>query len=129
MNLQNSVWKMIDDLSKKSGITEIIINNTDNVYIEREGELIRLNIKNGADNINAFIKDIARLNNTEFNAKFTILDGSLPDGSRINIISSDFTGSATAITIRKYLKTIQSFDTSPGIFGLSDKMVKLLSTM
>jgi len=129
MNLQNSVWKMIDDLSKKSGITEIIINNTDNVYIEREGELIRLNIKHGADHINAFIKDIARLNHTEFNAKFPILDGSLPDGSRINIISSDFTGSAPAITIRKYLKTIQSFDTSPGIFGLSDKMVKLLSTM
>lgn len=126
MNPQNSVWKMVEELSKKSGITEVIINNVDNVYIEREGELIRLNMKHAPDHINAFIKDVASLNKTNFNAKQPILDGSLPDGSRINIISSDFTGSAPAITIRKYLKTIQAFDSSPDIFGLDERMVRFL---
>ena len=44
MDKTNAVWNMLTELGTKGGITEVIINNIDNVYIEREGELIRLNI-------------------------------------------------------------------------------------
>lgn len=129
MNLENSVWKMLDDLNKKSGITEIIINNIDNVYIEREGELVRLNIKHASEHISQFIKDVASFNKSELNSRYPLLDGSLPDGSRINIVSSEFTGAAPAITIRKYLKTIKNFDGSPGIFGLDERAIQFLKTL
>ena len=43
MNSENSIWKLLADLENKKGITEIIINNSDHIYIEREGKLIRLN--------------------------------------------------------------------------------------
>lgn len=129
MDKTNTVWNMLDELGTKTGITEIIINNTDNVYIEREGELIRLNIRLPGEDVVAFCKDVARFNKTNFNASNPIVDGSLPDGSRINIISSSYTTSSPAITIRKYLKNISQFDTSPGVFGLSPKWVKFLKVM
>ena len=129
MDKTNAVWNMISELGTKSGITEIIINNIDNVYIEREGELIRLNLTLHAEDIVAFCKDVARFNKTSFNSNNPIVDGSLPDGSRINIISSSYTGASPAITIRKYLKSISEFATSPGIFGLTPKWVQFIQTI
>ena len=129
MNTNNSVWKLINELSTKKGISEIIINNVDNIYIERDGELIRLNVNCTPDDIMGFCKDIAKFNKVNFNINHPIIDGILPDGSRINVISQTYTNSAPAITIRKYLKTIQSFEDSPGIFGLSDRWKVFLQTL
>ncbi len=125
----NSVWKLINELAKKSGITEIIVNSSDNVFIEREGELILLNIKLVPEDIVIFCRDVAKYNKTVFNPNNPIIDGNLPDGSRINIISSLYTQSSPAITIRKYLKTIKEFDSSPGIFGLSPKWITFIKTL
>lgn len=129
MNAENGVWKLLAELSTKKGITEVIINNVDNVYIERDGELIRLNARLSPEDIVGFCKEAATFNKSQFNSNHPILDGILPDGSRINIISSVYTTSSPAITIRKYLKNIQSFDQSPGIFGLNQKWIRLLKTM
>ena len=125
----NSVTKLLDELSKKDGITEIIINNPSNIYIERQGDLIRLNTNVNPKDIIQFCKDIAAFNKTSFNVNSPIIDGNLPDGSRINIISSLYTGSSPAITIRKYLKSINKFETSPGIFGLSEKWIEFLQIL
>lgn len=129
MNSQNGVWKLLAELSSKAGISDIIINNTDNIYIEREGELIRLNAKLSPEDIVSFCKEVAHLNKSQFNTSHPLLDGVLPDGSRINIVSSAYTGTSPAITIRKYLKTIHTFDQSPGVFGLSPKWVKFLKAL
>lgn len=125
----NTVTKLLKDLSTKDGITEIIINNPSNIYIERQGDLIRLNTTLDPKDIIQFCKDVAIFNKTSFNMNKPIIDGSLPDGSRINIISSLYTGDSPAITIRKYLKTIQEFDSSPGVFGLNEKWVDFLKVL
>jgi len=129
MELTNTVWKLLNELSKKSGITEVIINNIDNVYIERDGEFIRLNVNLQPEHVITFCKDVAKFNKMVFNSSHPILDGVLPDGSRINLISSVYTGSSPAITIRKYLKSISTFEGSPGVFGLNAKWVQFLQTM
>lgn len=129
MDTNNSVWRLINDLSTKKGISEIIINNVDNIYIERDGELIRLNVRCEANDIMGFCKEIAKFNKVNFNVNNPIIDGILPDGSRINVISQTYTNSAPAITIRKYLKNIQTFDESPGIFGLNEKWTTFLQTL
>lgn len=129
MNLENSVWKLFEELSRKSGISEIIINNENNIYVEREGELIRLNVSLNAADIKAFIVDVAKFNDLPFDVEHPILDGSLHDGSRINIIDGSFSGGSPAITIRKFLKTIKSFSESPGIFSLSPKIVEFLKML
>ena len=129
MNPSNEVWGFLQELSRKKGITEVIINNIDNVYIERQGEMIRLNVKLAVADIKSFCQDIAKFNKTQFNRDHPIIDGLLPDGSRVNIIASEYTTSAPAITIRKYLKNIQKFDSSPGIFGLDEKWVTFFKAL
>ena len=57
--MTNSIWNLINDLSKKSGITEILINGPQNVFVERSGQFIQLNANLPANDIKQFIKEVA----------------------------------------------------------------------
>ncbi len=117
----NTVWNLIYELSTKQGITEIMINGSNNIYIERDNEFIRLNVQLVREHIKKFCQDIAAYNKKVFNDKNPIIDGRLPDGSRVNIISDSYTTGTPAITIRKYLKQIRTFESVDEIFGLKNK--------
>jgi len=120
---ENSVWKLIKDLSNKKGITEIVINDTKNVFVEREGTFIQLNVKLTKTHIYEFIKEVSTYNKKVCDVENPILDGNLPDGSRINAIIEPYSTKCPSITIRKYLKNFKKFDSSPGVFGLFDKWI------
>lgn len=125
----NSVWKLLEDLSLKKGITEVIINDEDSVYIEREGELTRLNTQLDRQDILDFCEQVATQNNLNFGSDYPILDGNLEDGSRINIIASQYTGGLPAITIRKFLKGFMNIDKLDGKFNLSDKWINFFKIL
>jgi len=129
MSLDNSVTQLLTDLESKKGITEIIINNADSVYIERAGELIQLSTEINSEDIMSFCQSVAKYNKVHFGKDDPIVDGNLPDGSRINIISPLYTQSTPAITIRKYLSEIKSFDTLDGKFGLTDKWIEFFKCL
>jgi pilus assembly protein CpaF len=121
--MENSVWKLLSDLSLKKGVSEVIINSTDNVYIEKNSILIRLNVELKEQDLYEFCEQVAVQNNLKFGPENPIIDGTLQDGSRINVISSQYTGTTPAITIRKYLKNIQTFDELDGKFLLTAKWI------
>jgi pilus assembly protein CpaF len=127
--MKNPVNELIDELSKKTGITELIINRNDNVYVEKEGELIRLDMKFSEDELEEFCQEIASLNRKEFSPYVPVLDGNLSDGSRVNFLHKDYTNGGHAITIRRFMKNIKSFDGSPGIFGLSPQWMAFLKML
>lgn len=127
--MRSRVNDLIDELSRKAGISELIINRTDNVYVEKDGELIRLDAKFTDADIDLFCQEIAEFNRKTFSQDFPILDGNLPDGSRVNLIHKDYTGNQHAITIRRYMKNIKTFDGSPGIFGLPKEAVDFLKML
>lgn len=129
MNQKNSIELMINETAKIPGLSEVIINGLENVYAEKDGSMVRLDAKFSEDEVNDFCKKIADYNNKEFSQKVPILDGSLPDGSRVNLIHKDYTNSCHAITIRKFSKTIKTFDTSPGVFGLGPKWVEFFRSI
>ena len=58
----NTVWNLINDLSTKKGITEIIINDPKTVFVEREGRFIQLNVNLTKTHLYDFIKEVARVN-------------------------------------------------------------------
>ena len=125
----NSIWKLLKELDNKKGITEVIINAPDLVYIEREGDLTRLNVSLIESDIQTFCEEVALNNHVLFDADHPILDGVLPDGSRINIIGKEYAGGFPAITIRKYIKSITTLDNLDGKFNLTDKWVNFLKAM
>lgn len=116
--IKNKIHNLLDEISKKAGITELIINRPDNIYVEKDGELILLDLKLTEEDIEQFCQEIAQYNRKIFSSEIPILDGNLPDGSRVNFIHKDYTKTTHAITIRRHSKGIKNFDGSPGIFGL-----------
>lgn len=126
---KNKVNDLIEELSKKAGISEVIINKLDNVYVEREGELLRLDIKFTDEEVDEFCQEIAKFNRKEFSPEHPILDGNLPDGSRVNFIHRDYTKATHAVTIRRYSKSIRTFDASPGIFGVNKTFAEFLKVL
>lgn len=127
--MENTVWKLIQDLGSKKGITEIVINNPRTVFVERQGQFIQLNVQLSKNDLYQFSKEVAQFNKKEFDSQNPILDGNLPDGSRINIISEPYSQGSPAVTIRKYIKSIKSFDDDHEIFGLNSKWVEFLKAM
>jgi len=126
---KNKVNNLIDEVSKKSGISEVIINALDNVYVEKDGELIRIDVSFTDSEVEEFCQLIATHNKKMFNPENPILDGNLPDGSRVNLIHKNYSQGCHAITIRRYMKSIKTFDGSPGIFGLSENWTYLIKTL
>lgn len=127
--MKNKIHDFFDEIGKKSGITEVIINKLDNVYVEKDGELIRLDISFTDQEVDEFCQDLANFNRKDFNAENPILDGNLRDGSRVNLIHKDYTHGCHAVTIRRYMKSIKTFDGSPGIFGMQPRMATLIKTL
>ena len=125
----NSIWNLINDLNKKSGITEILINGPKSIFVERGGQFIQLNANLPAQDINVFIQEVAAFNQKVCNNDNPILDGNLPDGSRINVINSPFVMGSPAISIRKYLRSITSFDANPNAFGLTPQWIEFFKAM
>jgi pilus assembly protein CpaF len=123
---KNSIWNLLQDLSTKSGITEISINGPKNVFVERGGQFIQLQADIPKVDIEQFIKDVAAFNLKFCDKDHPILDGSLPDGSRINIITEPFVQGSPAISIRKYIKSIFSFEHNPDAFGLTPQWIEFL---
>jgi pilus assembly protein CpaF len=126
----NSVWNLYYELSTKKGITEIMINGSNNVYVERENEFVRLNVNIIREDMEKFCQDVAKYNQKVFNKMNPIIDGRMPDGSRINVIASLYTTGTHVITIRKYLKTIRNFEGNENLFHLTNpKWIELFQYM
>jgi len=123
------VWGLLKDLETKKGITEVTINSPKHIFVERAGQFIQLNYALTKNDIVQFAKEVAQFNRRPFDIKNPIIDGNLPDGSRINIINEPFAQGSPSVSIRKYLRQINSFDTNPGIFGLETHWVELLKAM
>ncbi|EPZ51183.1 type II/IV secretion system protein [Bacteriovorax sp. BAL6_X] len=126
---ENSVWKMLEDLSTKKGISEIVINGSKNVFVERAGEFIGLNVPLNKKDILEFSNEVALFNKKKFSNENPILDGRLPDGSRINIISEPYSSQGTSITIRKYLSNNFELDKHSQLFGISEKYIPFLKSL
>ncbi len=125
----NSVWNLLDDLKKKKGVTEIIINSPEYVYIERDGELIRLNVEIKDKDLFDFSLDVATRAHKKFDAEHPIIDDVIDDGSRINMVHQSYTEGYPAITIRKYLQNINSLDELDGKFLITDRWIQFLKSL
>ena len=71
--MNNSIWKLIDDLDAKEGITEIIINSPQNVFVERAGKFIQLNVELSKKDFVEFAKEVAEKNHKIFDKSNPIL--------------------------------------------------------
>ncbi len=90
---------IIDDKS----ITEIMINGPDKIYIEREGRIYRTQSSfDSSEKLEDVIHNIVSRTNRTVNEASPIVDFSLPDGSRVNVVLKPIALNGPIMTIRKF---------------------------
>jgi len=95
----------LEDLLKDDGITDILVNNKDEIYIEEQGKL-RLTSKRfiGNEQVRTVIERILAPIGRRIDESSPYVDARLPDGSRVNAIIPPLSLTGPTLTIRKFRK-------------------------
>ncbi len=118
---------ILEELLEDNSISEIMVNGNDNIYIERNGHIHKLEKTfSSKDKINDVIQHIAATSNKRINESSPISDTALPDGSRVNIVMSPISVDSPAITIRKFGSSRLTMDKLLEYGSLTEPMVELL---
>lgn len=96
---------ILQDLIEDDEITEIMINGTQNIFIEKEGHLYELDKRFTARNrLEDVIQQIVAGSNRLVNEASPIVDARLLDGSRVNVVLYPIALNGPIVTIRKFPK-------------------------
>ena len=78
---------LLDSIIKDDTITEVMINGPENVFIEQNGRLFKLDKQfESQRKLEDIIQRIVGLAGREVNQANPICDTRLPDGSRVNVV-------------------------------------------
>ncbi|WP_052446872.1 CpaF family protein [Candidatus Soleaferrea massiliensis] len=97
---------LLDSIINDDSITEVMINGPQNIFIEQNGRLFRLNKQfENQRRLEDIIQRIVGLAGREVNQANPICDTRLPDGSRVNVVLPPIALCGPTLTIRKFSKT------------------------
>ncbi len=94
---------VLQDLLEEDSVTEIMVNGTDEIFVERQGRLIPSGVRfESKERLTDIIGRIAAGVNRTVNLTSPILDARLPDGSRVNAILDPVAINGPSLTIRRF---------------------------
>jgi len=95
----------LQPLLRDPGITEIMINGPEHVYVEREGRLERARTTfRDTPHLMSVIERLLDAAGVSVTSSEPCADASLPDGSRVNVIIPPLVLNGPTVTIRKKLR-------------------------
>ena len=96
---------LLDAIISDDTITEVMINGPENVFIEQNGRLTKLDKQfESQRRLEDIIQRIVGLAGREVNQANPICDTRLPDGSRVNVVLPPIALCGPTVTIRKFSK-------------------------
>lgn len=94
----------IDPLLANTGISEIMVNGHDSIYVEVDGRIIETGLKfYNEEHLYYVVQKIAQKAGRKVDHYLPLCDARLSDGSRANIVVSPLTVKGIALTIRKFV--------------------------
>jgi len=94
---------ILQELIENPEITEIMVNGTDGIFIEKEGRLNRLEIAfDSKEKLKQVIWQITAGCNRVVNEASPIVDARLPDGARVNVVLNPVAINGPILTIRRF---------------------------
>lgn len=97
---------LLDSIMNDDTITELMINGPDNIFIEQNGHIFKLDQQfESQRRLEDIIQRIVGLAGREVNQANPICDTRLPDGSRVNVVLPPIALCGPTVTIRKFSKT------------------------
>ncbi len=91
-------------------VNEVMVNGPDKVFVEKEGEIFRVQTTIHENELLEIIQRIVNRMNRRVNEKEPICDVRLEDGSRVNIILPPIAIDGPYITIRKFIRSFITVD-------------------
>lgn len=113
-----------------NSVTEIMINGTEHIFIERDGRLQELD--RGFDSMEKLqdvIQQIVAGCNRVVNEASPIVDARLPDGSRVNIVMKPVALNGPIVTIRRFPDKPITMDWLVRNHSLSEQAALFLETL
>lgn len=121
---------VLTDLLEDDNITEIMVNGTDEIFVERGGKLIPSEVRfESKERLVDIIGRIAAFVNRTINLANPIVDARLADGSRINAILDPVAINGPILTIRRFPDRPIDADTLISYGSISPEALDLLRSL
>lgn len=97
---------VLDTILEDDNITEVMINGPDDVFVEMNGKLRKIDQTfENERQLEDIVQKVVGLAGREVNQANPIVDTRLPDGSRVNVVLPPIALNGATVTIRKFSKT------------------------
>ncbi len=117
----------IQPLLDDPDVSEVMVNGPKNVYVEKQGQLVRTNVTFDDDaHVMQIIDRIILPLGRRVDPDSPTVDARLPDGSRVNAVIPPIALDGPSITIRKFLKDKLSPEQLVGFGTLTPATVEFL---
>ena len=96
---------ILTPLMEDEDVTEIMVNNHEEIFFEKDGNINRYNMTFESDEeLEEIMQNTASQVHREINELNPIVDARLPDGSRVNGVYKNIAVKGPTMTIRKFSK-------------------------
>lgn len=117
-------------LAENRDINEIMINGPDNVFIEKDGRIEKIETMfSSAAELEDVIRNIAAGVRREINELNPILDARLEDGSRVNAVHKNIAIEGPVLTIRKFSRNKMTMNRLVSLGAVTEECSELLKLL
>lgn len=117
----------IEPLLKDPGVTEVMVNGPDSIYIERKGRLQKTDVRfRNTEHLMHIIDRIVTAVGRRVDESSPMVDARLADGSRVNVIIPPLSLSGPCVTIRKFSKDVLTVDKMIEFGSFDQRMAEFL---
>ncbi|MBR4345236.1 MAG: CpaF family protein [Lachnospiraceae bacterium] len=121
---------VLQELLDDNSITEIMVNGTDDIFVERAGAIKRRDISfDTREKLDDVVQKIAAGSNRIINEASPIVDARLADGSRVNMILPPIAINGPVITIRKFPQEVMTIDKLIAYGSLTEEAAEFLEKL
>lgn len=96
-------WDILEPLLRDDGVTEIMVNGYDRIFVERNGHIQpHSQAFESSSRYEDIIQRIVQQSGREVNLSNPIVDVRMDDGSRVNVVLEPISANGSCMTIRRF---------------------------
>ncbi|NJL31636.1 MAG: CpaF family protein [Phycisphaerales bacterium] len=119
----------LQEFLKDTAVSEVMVNRWDEVYIERDGKIVKTPVKfPDQEAYEAAVNNILQFTGKTLTENQMLLDSRLPDGSRVHVAREPCSRHGTVMTIRKFNRQMLDMDWLTELGTLTDQAAGFLRT-
>lgn len=121
----------LEPLWGSGAISEVIVNGPHEIYVEKAGQLTKakgVNFRN-AEHLLTVCQQMLGLIGRRVDVQSPYADGTLPDGSRFNVIHQEIAPHGPLLTIRRFPDTAFSLKKLVEVGSMNDAMAEMIGNL